>query len=254
MKNENIGLLNDQQDPQSLQSTASNVQDVSGLQSLQLTAPNAQQVALVMKYFPLVSSALFTAAMDPKKLEQFAFAGSMLAATTLPVVADLVNLRNKLSDRQRHLIETMSSSFMIVAVAFMAMGAIENVEKSASAKVGLSAVACFSVFAMLNMGYNLLKLLGIIKGDKPLVQLISSGSGLVGSILFLTAQVMNYVAANESGNKANMNAAGLLSGASLGFIAATGHGVFAAAQGLRKSLQEVDVLQTSIHEYGYTPV
>lgn len=179
-----------------------------------------------MSSLPVAAAILFSIAIDPKKSEQIALAASMVSATTLPVISHLLQTSKSVHQH----IETLSSALMTAAVAMMGLGAIKTVEQSDAAKVGLTAIACFSIFATVNAGYNLLKSLGIIQSDKPLVEFIANGAGLVGSILFLATQVMNYETAKHANNADNKKAAGLLIAASCFFAAATGHGSVNAAR------------------------
>jgi len=215
------------------------IQDTDAMVSVPLVASNGDKVKKFpfMSLFPAVASVLFAVATDPKKPEQIALAASMLTATTSPVLS---NLARTSKDTHQH-IETISGAFMTAAVAMMGLGAIKGVEKSdvPAAIVALTAISLFGLFALTNTGYNLLKSLGIIQSDKPLVEFIASSSGLLGSILFFVTQGMNYGAAKASGNASGMESAKLLMGASCLFIGATGHGAVDAARRVRNQQPEL---------------
>lgn len=196
-------------------------------------ASNADLIPLLIKFLPVAATSLFSAASNFKNPEQAALIGCIGVSTILPFLAEVKKICWGLSDRANQWIESLSGMLMCAAVGLMGMGAIKTYNKSLNATVGLAAMALFSFFALLNMGYQVAKLLGCVSGEHPRVALASNGAGFIGSLLFLATQALNFMSAHKEQNQDEMKASGFIGGAAIGFIGATGYGLFQARRAVQ---------------------
>src|SRR3990167_7011807 len=135
----------------------------AGSDQAQEQTPVSAYVYLITKIFPLFATGAFASTTDIKKTESIALSAALVSSTALPVLSDVL----KLTGRAQLSIETVSGLLMSAGVGMMDQGAIAENNKSLRAIISLTAVACFSLFALINVTYSALKLIGYIQGRKP---------------------------------------------------------------------------------------
>src|SRR5438105_322168 len=146
-------------------SVAVNAEDAVLLASTQ--ADNSKQLVTIQGVLnvakiclPPIAVAVFISKLDPKTSIEIAMAGAMALATGSAPLAELVNMKYPLSDRQRQWIAMALSSSMAAGVGIMEMGAAEKKNQSSSAAILFAGVTGFCVFVATMVLHNFLVLCG----------------------------------------------------------------------------------------------
>lgn len=185
---------------------------------------------------PMVAAKVLYGPLNPATYATLAL---MFAGTALPAMGTFAEFKETLPGRGKQGVLTLSNTAMISAVALMMMGAIPFAKESDSVKIALSGMVLFGLSSVLNIPYHAARGLNWIGSKLPL-ELASVISALVGSWLFLAAQVVAYVEAKKSNNQPEMNTAILFGITSLGFICSTGYGAVQIAKAMKECVKDKD--------------